>query len=76
MMMAMYDMINAESRVLEALEDLDNIAQVQAVLGTCFDEWCAEHGMTSEETCEALQALVEVQAEIHQRFGGADYMKK
>lgn len=75
-MMGMYDMINAESRVLEALEDLDNIAQVQAVLGTCFDEWCAEHGMTSEETCEALRDLAEVQVQIHQMLGGADYMKR
>lgn len=75
-MMAMYDMMNTESRVLEALEDLDNIAEVQAVLGTCFDEWCAEHGMTSEETCQALRDLAEVQVQIHQMLGGADYMKK
>lgn len=70
------DMLNALERMRDILDEMDNIAMVQSVIGTAFDEWCAEHGMTSKETCQALQDLVEVQAQIHQMMGGADYAIK
>ena len=70
------DMLNAVERMRDILDEMDNIAMVQSVIGTAFDEWCVEHGMTSKETCEALQDLAEVQLQIHQIMGSADYAIK
>lgn len=67
-------MENAVNIFRDVFDELEDIKAILAVVGTAFDEWCAEHEMSSEETCEALKELVNVQEYIHSTMGPADYI--
>ncbi|MBQ1570709.1 MAG: hypothetical protein IIZ78_06275, partial [Clostridiales bacterium] len=40
-----------------------------ALLGTLVDQWAADHGMNSQQACEMLRTLCEVQEAIHSTIG-------
>lgn len=67
-------MLSATDNVRDIFDELDNMSMVLSVMGTAFDEYCAERGMTSEETEEAFKQLMEVQAQIHKTMGPAQYI--
>ena len=62
-------MLSATDNIHQIFDELDDLVMIESVIGTCFDEWCAEHGMTSEETCEEFENLVRCQKQIHEEMG-------
>lgn len=69
-------MLSAMDDINEVFNALDDMEMILSVVGTAFDEWCAKHGLSSEETCEALKRLVEVQEQVHSMMGPADYINQ
>ena len=69
-------MLSAMDDISEVFDALDDMEMILTVVGTAFDEWCAKHGMTSRETCEALRNLVTVQEQVHLMMGPADYINR
>jgi hypothetical protein len=69
-------MLGAIDVIHEVFDEINDLQMILSVVGTAFDEWCAKHGMTSEETCEALRNLVDVQEQVHSMMGPADYINQ
>lgn len=63
------EVLYIQGNIMRNLLKIDDLSTFQSVMGTVFDEWCARHGMSSEETCEALNTLAEVQRAVHEIEG-------
>ena len=63
------EVMYVQGNVMRHLLKIDDLATFQSVIGAVFDEWCARRGMSSEETCKALNTLTEVQRAVHEMEG-------
>ena len=42
-----------------------------SLIGTIIDQWCADHGIDSDETISMTKALADAQKEVHKTIGPA-----
>lgn len=55
---------------METLAQMDR-ASFLSVVGMMIDLWGGTHGLDSEQTCEMMRELMEVQAQVHEELGMA-----
>ena len=55
--------------IVEATKEVDNITELQCIIGTAIDIWCADKNIPDEEALKILEELADAQKGIYRTIG-------